>query len=284
VLFPGNRNTPEFNNLLLSQFNANKIVGADTTKQKISGIDFGNNFYKDVFRKREKNPVLPEITEHLKFGENIRTSESRLLWFQNSDKALSVINYEMGKLWVFAFPLEKRNEAFARDIIFVPTIYNIVLNSLPAQKISFTVGKNTFLDLPKNKNINLSSTIEIEKLNDSEIFIPAKTSSVNGIRIEFSNQITDAGHYLIKNDNSVISTMAFNFDRKESDLRYYNNSELKDKFEILQLKNAALISDVESNFSEVFDELQNGKQLWKIFILLALFFILIEVLIARFWK
>ena len=284
VLFPGNRNNPDFNNSLLSQFNANKIVGTDTTKQKISGIDFDNNFYKDVFRKREKNPVLPEIVEHLKFGENIRTSESRLLWFQNNDKALSVIDYEMGKLWVFAFPLEKRNAAFARDIIFVPTIYNIVLNSLPTQKISFTVGQNTFFDLPKNKNINLSSSIEIEKLEDGEKFIPEKNSSVNGIRLSFAGQITDAGHYLIKNDNSVISTMAFNFDRKESDLRYYNNGELEDEFETLQLKNAALINDVESNFAEVFDELQNGKQLWKIFILLALFFILIEVLIARFWK
>ena len=78
--------------------------------------------------------------------------------------------------------------------------------------------------------------------------------------------------------------MAFNFDRKESDLRYYNNRELEDKFEILQLKNASLVGDVESNFSEIFDELQNGKQLWKLFIMLALLFILVEVLIARFWK
>ncbi len=284
VMFPGNRNNPMFNNSLLAQFKANRIIGTDTIKQKISGINFESNLYKDVFRKREKNPILAEIEGHLKFEENIRTSENRLLWFQNNDKALSVINYEMGKLWVFAFPLDKSNRAFARDVLFVPTIYNIVLNSLPVQEISFTVGQNTFFDLPKNKNVNLSSSIEIEKIGNGEKFIPAKNSSIRGTRLEFSGQITDAGHYLIQNDNSTISTMAFNFDRKESDLRYYDNRELEDKFEILQLKNASLVSDVESNFSEIFDELQNGKQLWKLFIILALLFIFIEVLIARFWK
>ena len=284
VLFPGNRNNTMFNNSLLAQFNANRIIGADTTKQKISGINFESKFYKNVFRKREKNPILAEITGHLKFEENIRTSENHLLWFQNNDKALSVINYEMGKFWVFAFPLEKKNETFARDILFVPTIYNIVLNSLSAQKISFTVGQNTFFDLPKNKNINMSSSIEIEKLESGEKFIPANSSSIRGTRLEFAGQITDAGHYLVHNDNSTISAMAFNFDRKESDLRYYNNSELKDEFEMLQLKNASLVTDVESNFSEIFDELQNGKQLWKLFVLLGLLFILVEVLIARFWK
>ncbi len=284
VLFPGNRNNPMFNNSLLSQFNANRIIGTDTTKQKISGIDFENDFFKDVFRKREKNAILPEITGHLKFEENIRTLENRLLWFQNNDKALSIINYEMGKLWVFAFPLEKKNEAFARDILFVPTIYNIVLNSLPSQEISFIVGQNTFFDLSKNEIINLNSSIEIEKLENNEKFISAKNTSNRGTRLEFSGQINDAGHYLIHNDNTTISSMAFNFDRKESDLRYFNNDELEEKFELLQFKSASIIRDVESNFSEIFDELQNGKQLWKLCILLALAFILIEVLISRFWK
>jgi len=45
-----------------------------------------------------------------------------------------------------------------------------------------------------------------------------------------------------------------------------------------------VVQNTDRNFSEIFDEIQNGKQLWKLSILLALFFILIEVLIIRFWK
>ena len=284
VLFPGNNSNPMLNNSFLTLFNANRIVGTDTTNQKISGIDFENKFFKDVFKKREENAILPEIFNHFKFEENIRSTENNLLWFQNNDKALSLTQYEMGKVWVFSFQLNKQNEAFARDILFVPTLYNIVLNSLPNQEISFIVGQNNFFDLARNENINPNSSIEIEKLINGEKFIPIKSISSFGTRLEFTDQISEAGHYRIQNDNSILSAMAFNYNRKESDLKYFGQNELKEKLELLQLTNATIIEDIESNFSDIFEDLQNGKQLWKLFIILALVFILMEVLIARFWK
>jgi hypothetical protein len=44
------------------------------------------------------------------------------------------------------------------------------------------------------------------------------------------------------------------------------------------------VENAEGNFAEVFDEIQNGKQLWKWFILMALLMILAEVALIRFWK
>ncbi len=284
VLFPGTSNNPSFNNQLLDQFNAMRIVGMDSTKQDISGIDFENNFFKDVFRKREQNPILPSIEGHLRFETTTRSAENELLTFQNGDKALSQLNYEDGKVWVFSFPLNQKNEAFARDILFVPTLYNIVLNSLPKQEISFTVGENTFFDIPRNLKVNLESSLEIENPVNADKFIPAKSITGRGTRIEFGEQISTDGHYLIQNDGHVVSSMAFNYNRLESDLRYFGSTELKDKLDVAQQTNATIIEEVERNFSEIFEEIQNGKQLWKLCILLALAFILAEVLIARFWK
>ncbi len=284
VLFPGIKNNPAFNNNLLSVFNANRTNGIDSTTQKISGIDFENKFFKDVFRKREQNPILPSIEGHLRFENNTRTEETRLLSFQNGDKALSQINYNDGKVWVFSFPLDENNKTFARDILFVPTLYNIVLNSLPKQEISFIVGENSFFDLPKNLNIDLNSSLEIENPVSGEKFIPSKTISGRKTRLEFGNQINTDGHFLIQNDGKTISSMAFNFNRLESDLRYFSQDELKNNIEVAQLKNATVVEQVELNFSEIFDTIQNGKQFWKWCILLALFFILAEAALARFWK
>ena len=284
VLFPGNLNNPSINNSFLAQFNANRVIGKDTIIQKISGIDFENKFYEDVFKKKEQNPILPEIAKHLKFEENIRTTEQNLLWFQNNDKALSMLQHKIGKIWIFSFPLCAENETFARDVLFVPTLYNIVLNSFTKQEISFVLGQNTFFDLPKNDIINPNISIEIENLKNGEKFIPAKSITGRGTRIEFANQILEAGHYLINNDQTVLSAMAFNYNRKESDLSYFSGSELKEKIDLLQFINATIIDDIESNFIDIFDEIQNGKQLWKLFIFLALLFILAEVMIARFLK
>ncbi|MBT3383852.1 MAG: hypothetical protein HN778_00015 [Prolixibacteraceae bacterium] len=284
VLFPGIKNNPTFNNNFLSNFGANIVSGTDTTSQEISGIDFDNNFYSDVFKKKEENAVLPKVKGHLKFEENIRTRETNLLWFQNGDKALSHLPFGNGVLWTFSFPLEKKNESFARDVLFVPTIYNIVLNSLPGQQISFTVGKDLFYDIPKNENIKLNSQIEIINKTTGEKFIPGKKITDGYARIEFGDQITEAGYFMVQNNNEIFSALAFNYNRNESDLKYFSSTELNEKIEIAGLQNVSVVQNTDRNFSEIFDEIQNGKQLWKLSILLALFFILIEVLIIRFWK
>lgn len=284
VIFPAETNNQSSTNELLSIFNANKITGRDTSKQMISGIDFENKFFTDVFRKKEENPIYPEIKAHFQFENNSQSTETNLLWFQNKDKALSSVNFENGKVWVFAFPLDKKNESFTRDILFVPTLYNIVLYSLPNQEMSFVVGRNTFYEIQGKQNISLDSKIEIENRKKGEKFIPSKNNSARGTLIEFPGQIVNDGHYLILNEDTVIGSIAFNYDRKESDLRYFSNSELQEKIETVQLKNAQVVENAEKNFSEIFDEIQNGRQFWKLCILLALLFILAEVAIIRFWK
>ena len=283
VLFPETNNPAALNNLL-ARFEANRVTGVDSTTQEIAQIEFDNDFYKNVFKKREENPILPSIKGHLRFETQTRTGEITLLAFQNGDKALSQAAYGEGKVWIFSFPLIARNDAFARDIIFVPTIYNFVLHSLPKQETSFIVGKNTFYDIPRNIHFNLNSNFEIENRKTGENIVPNTIVNGQKTQLDFGNLITADGHYLIRNDGNVIASMAFNYDRKESDLRYFNKSELKNKLADRQLKNATVVDEVDRSFSEIFDELQNGKQLWKWFVILALFFILAEVLIARFWK
>ncbi len=284
VIFPEIKSNPFFINELLAMFNANQVIGSDTTKQQVSGIDFENRFFSNVFLKKEENAIYPLISGHLQFESNTRSAETRLLWFQNNDKALSTLNYENGKVWIFSFALEKKNEAFARDILFVPTIYNIVLNSLPNHDMSYIVGRNTFFEIQGNDKINLNSAIEIESKKTGDRFIPSKNISSRRVQIEFQDQIFNDGHFLVLNDDTVISSLSFNYDRKESDLWYFGKNDLEEKLKTAQLKNAKVVQNAERNFSEIFDEIQNGKQLWKWFILLALLFILAEVAISRFWK
>ncbi|HYQ59325.1 MAG TPA: hypothetical protein VEP89_18405, partial [Draconibacterium sp.] len=284
VLFPKWINDMTTGNRLLAAFGADRMVRIDSTIQDISAIDYENKFYADVFKKREENPVLPHVDGHFRFAQSMQTDEHTLLTFQNGDKALSQLNYQDGKVWVFAFPLSQRNESFARDVLFVPTLYNIVLNSLPKQDISFLVGKNNFINLPRNLNVDLNSSIEIEHGGTDEKFIPVKTITGRNVRLEFGEQITTDGHYLIENGGNSIASMAFNYDRLESDLRYFQTNELNTRLQTNQLTNATVIEDVDRNFSEIFDDIQNGRQLWKWCLLLALLFILSEVLISRFWK
>lgn len=284
VLFPKLAQQTSITNQFLSKFNANTASGIDTTSQEISGIDFDNRFFRNVFRERKENALLPKINGHLKFSENIRSNETQLLWFQNGDKALSGLPYGNGKIWIFSFPLNKKNEIFARDILFVPSIYNIVLNSLPDQQISYTIGMDRSYLLPRNINVSLETSLEIENRNTGDRFIPGVNVSGQGMRLDLGGLIETAGHYLVKNENETIASLSFNYNRNESDLRYFSPDELEERIQLSNLKKTAVLKNVSGNFEEVLQTIQQGKQLWKWCILLALFFILAEVLIARFWK
>jgi hypothetical protein len=283
ALFP-KLNQPAVNNQFLSVFGAGTIFDVDTTTQEIAGIDFDNRFFANVFQERKENAMLPKINRHLKFRENIRSSETNLLWFQNNDKALSVLPFGRGKVWIFAFPLNKQNETFASDILFVPSIYNIVLNSLPDQQNSFIIGKDQIYNLPPSISFSPESLLEIENRETGTRFIPGVNIADRGTRLDLGGLIGTAGHYLVKNENKTLASLSFNYDRKESDLRYFTPEELKDRINQENMLKASVLTNVSANFSEVLQEIQKGKQLWKWFILMALFFILAEVLIARFWK
>jgi hypothetical protein len=284
VLFPKLTQQASVTNQFLSKFNANTASGIDTTSQEISGIDFDNRFFRNVFKERKENALLPKINGHLKFSENIRSNETQLLWFQNGDKALSGLPYGNGKIWIFSFPLNKKNEIFARDILFVPSIYNIVLNSLPDQQISYTIGMDRSYLLPRNINISLETSLKIENRNTGDRFIPGVNVSGQGMRLDLGGLIETAGHYLVKNENETIASLSFNYNRNESDLRYFSPDELEERIQLSNLKKTAVLKNISGNFEEVLQTIQQGKQLWKWCILLALFFILAEVLIARFRK
>ncbi|MDD4108913.1 MAG: hypothetical protein PHH93_09350, partial [Prolixibacteraceae bacterium] len=284
VLFPETeRNFTVINSFLL-KFNASPVRGVDSTKQRISGIDFENRFFENVFDEKNENALVPEIKTHLKFESNTRTDENNLLWFQNGDKALSVSPFHKGKVWIFSFSLSKESESFARDILFVPSIYNIVLNSLPNQQISYTTGKDMSVLLPPGINIDMEQSIEVENPTSGSKFIPEIHITKQGSLIETGNMIESAGHYLVRNGDELLTSLAYNYDRKESDLIYLNANELEDIFKSSRIENFEIIRDTDRNFGEIFKELQRDKSLWKLAVLLALFFILAEVSISRFWR
>ena len=112
VFFPGTMNNSSVNNSFLSKFGSNLITGIDTTKQKISGIDFDNTFYQNVFQKREENAVEPEIINHLKFTESTRTNETRLF------KSLSCISINLSET-TFMFSMLRNFYPFLTNIFVI---------------------------------------------------------------------------------------------------------------------------------------------------------------------
>jgi hypothetical protein len=284
VFFPKLKGDQQSYNAFLEKIGANSISGIDTVRRQLSGIDLKNPVYAGIFKDMEENTKFPEIGGHLRFTSATRISEPSLLWFPNGDKALSYVSFGNGKVYVFSFPVDKQNKAFANDILFVPTVYSLVLNSIAGQAINYTIGRDNYIFERQNLFEGQNPRITIRNLKTGDEFIPEIGLSGNqNMRIDFSGRITEAGYYSLESEGKRVALLAFNYSRTESDLRCFNQDELKEKITGSSAK-LQVIENTKQEFSEIFDEIQNGKQLWKWFVVFALIFILAEATIIRLWR
>jgi len=85
-------------------------------------------------------------------------------------------------------------------------------------------------------------------------------------------------------DAQPFQSISYNFSRKESVPEYYNEDDLKKLMERKGFEQFQVIQSTDLSFSETLQDLNNGKQLWKHFIVLSILFLFCEMAIFRLWK
>lgn len=283
VFFPEPEGQIDNYNNFLSRLQANTISRFDTAKITLGGIEWKHPVYSQVFREQTEDIAFPSVAGSFVFSPAVRVAETPLLWFRNNAKALSTQPAGNGNLAVFSFPLSGENQDFARHILFVPTLYSLVVNSLPYQKLAYTIGREPAAVI--SDSIRAEITSYSVKSPDGQTFIPQiSTSENNTLRIGLNEPFGQAGHYEVLLHNKPVAAVSMNYDRRESDFRFFNFNELKTEIERNNLPYTEVVQIQDGKFSDVFDELSNGKKIWKWFIVLALLFVAAEALISRFWK
>lgn len=250
----------------------------DTARMTVSSYNKSNDLFRDLFVKTPENIDLPTVYKRYFIDANALSSEQKLFSFSNGEAFLSEFSVGNGKLFVCASSAESNASTFPKSYWFLPLIY----------KMAYSNQTNNLNALSINKNNTL--LIENNKMNDKTIYhiegngidaIPEQRAVGNKMLININNAIENAGFYAIKLPNATDSTsVAVNYDRSESVLKYWDMSELKKSS---KLKNAEWMN--EKNFeSGTISELQHGMPLWKICIILALLFLIIEILLIRLLK
>ena len=114
-------------------------------------------------------------------------------------------------------------------------------------------------------------------------WIPKQKWKENSVEIFLKNTITDPGFYNVMRDNKLIEQLAFNYNRKESDLRQYAAEEYKLQGEQKGL-NIEVLSGNSETLTASINALEKTKDLWKYFIILSLIFIALEIVFLRILK
>jgi hypothetical protein len=269
-------------NQLQKKLNISDISNFDTSVVRISGIDYEDNLYKNVFKKPENDADLPTIKGSVIFNEEIKKAGKSLLTFRNGRPALKVNSFGEGSIYSFAFPLTKTNFDFIRHVIFVPTIYNIVLQSGEKQQYSYSMENNEPIVL-KN-SVQAGEVKTINKQTNEEYITPLRAIGGGKQQLVMDGVPKTAGHFTISDGSTIMQSVSYNYSRKESDFDFYSAADLKELLQSSEYRQFQLIDSSDAALSENIGDYSNGKQLWKHFILLAIIFILCEMAIIRFWK
>lgn len=280
VCFPGkDLNINSANELLLS-FNAGRFMKKDTTNTKVNYLNFEHPMFKDVFEKIPNNIDLPLVFNSYKLLVSTRSKVDNLMKLQSGNDFLSNFSYKNGSLYLYTVALDESFSNLTRHSVFVTSLLRILENSGNKQKLSQLIS-NKIISL-KEGNINLESL----KIKNEELgieFIPETGLNRGELKVFLSEDVTQAGNYFIENNGELKGCIGLNYDRSESYFDSYKIDEINTMFDHspISVIDASSNSINNSASTELYS---NETKWWKLFILLALIFVGIEILIIKLMK
>ncbi|MEM9888030.1 MAG: BatA domain-containing protein [Bacteroidota bacterium] len=280
MLFPAaTANTGTYNNFLNS-FPANELRAYEQQIRAVGSINTDEFIFNDVFENNNSNLKLPVSQANYRLSDFGSRKQENLLTYRDGNAYL--VKYQVGKgnLYLCAAPLnEQVNDLVRNGEIFVPMIFKMALSSGETPQIAYKIGQDEVLEADHR----ISQTEQVYKLNGpSGEFIPEQRVVRSKVVLGVNNQVQEAGFYnLYLDPKEILHQYAFNYDRKESNLSYYNETDLAnlvgDRINIIR-------ASAKADFEQLIGERSQGRVFWRWCLILALVFLGLEVLLLRLWK
>jgi hypothetical protein len=261
---------------LLQPLNAaypEKLLVEDT---KVSAINVKSTVFKSVFEQMPDRPDLPVVKKYYQLNTSGHGISESLMSLPGSQSFFASYKSGRGQVYVAAVPLDEDFSNLPRHALLLPLLFRVGLLSGHDQPLFYTLGQDESIETPAIQ-LNEKQILKLVKGNTS--IIPDARQQEGSTMLYVSDQLKETGNYELKKQDSVLSVIAFNDNRKESDLTYLTEAELK----ALSPKGNFINAATPSLKSEL-TGINLGLQLWKLCIVLALIFIAIEILLVRYYK
>ena len=183
---------------------------------------------------------------------------------------------------MLAAPLASVASDFAANALFVPTLYRLAQQSYRApQPLAYGLGRQR-LSLPIAAQDARKDVFRlVHEGPDSAAFIPEQTIRDGRLLFTAPADMAQPGFYALRKPGQPTTVLAFNPDKRESDLTQYPADELKTALaanpRIHVYEAGAGLAAIEQLKADTL-----GEPLWKYALVAALVFLLMEVLLIRF--
>lgn len=250
-------------NQIFKNYNLPNFNTSNTAEKKITAINFSHPLLVNVFDKKVSNFQYPKINSYFPTSTS---GSSSILSYEDGTAFLS----ESDRAYAFSAALNEDNSNFKNSPLIVPILYNIGKQSLKIPNLYYTIGQENTIDI--SANLQQDNILSLDDGTSS--VVPLQQTYANKVEIKTSDYPDVAGIFSVKNKETTLQKLSYNYNRNESDLNYMNLS----NFNSVEISSsiASAINDIKSA--------TNVNELWKWFVTFALGFLIIEMLILKFFK
>lgn len=266
IIIPAQESNVSNLNTFMANFGPLQFKTASQSDKKVTKINFNHPLFSSVFEKRIDNFQYPSTKTA--FGLNSATPS--ILIYDDQSPFLTSLPNDLSSVYVFAAPINKTNSNFQNSPLIVPTFYNMAQSSRKTGVNALIIGE----DQPFVVDALLSKDEILTVKNNAESFIPVQQLLNTKVKMTFNESPSEAGNFSIFNGANLVQNISFNYNRTESNLALAN-PDAANKFKE--------IDDIETVFNTIQTD-RTDTQIWKWFVILALLFLALEVLIQKFVK
>ena len=253
-------------NRFLGTFGQIQLGTNQNANKLITKIAFQHPLFQSVFEKKIDNFQYPNTKQNF----DLKTTNPAILSYEDQSCFLTSIQNQVSNVYVFAAPINKMNSNFQNSPLIVPIFYNMAQSVQKTGVNALKIGENQ----PFLVDTNLSRDEILEVKNKDEKFIPTQQILNNKVKLQFDDYPIFAGNFGIYKKDEVVRNISFNYNRSESNLEQSKSQLLSDY---------KVVKSIDSVFNSLLSDRSNDE-IWKIFVILALLFLFLEVLIQKLVK
>lgn len=269
---------------LLKETKCGTLVAVDTAMTRVSSIKLSSPLFKNSIASIPKNADLPVLMNHTHYIFPVQSGVESLVTLLNGDDLLARKQVGKGQLYLLSSGLNRNSGTLATNLLFVPMVAGIALMSGAPETYYFTIGDDEQLQIKTENKLVNEQHLTLLKVGTGESFIPEQFNQKGELQLSLHGNIHTSGYYNLMLNNDIISALAFNYSRQESDLSCYTPRQIDSLCQLAGLPHYRIIVSNDAGYTEVINSLQKESPVWKLFIIFALLALLAEGLLLRLWN
>jgi|688.fasta_scaffold11432_4 hypothetical protein len=262
---------------LLGPFGITGPGRTDTAAMNVDRIDLQEPFYREVFTTMPRNVELPTV--RLRHAFIPKPGADVLLRLQDGSPFLSAVRSGRGRVYICASPLSEEGGTFTRHALLPTSLLRMAELSRPMGTLYHIIGEEAVIPLD-GVEVTGEGAAHLKGPEGVDM-VPELRRSMAGTSLVLHDQDLVPGAYAVVLGTDTLQLLALDLPRTESDLSAFSIEGLRTAIAQRGLKGFSVLETSAEDLSLSLKELDQGVKLWKWFVIAALLFLTLEILLIR---